>query len=100
MTSLPRPAAARELKEETGISAQHFEAVGYLHPGYGLTNHGFHTVLATGLNQGALQRDREEQDMITRSFPLSEVFEMIRNGVLRDGPTVSALSLLQLHGKL
>ena len=100
LVEAPESTAARELREETGITAGSYDVVGFLHPGYGLTNHGFHVVLATGLTQGAPNRDAEEQDMITRAFPVDEVLGMIRDGTIRDAPTVAALSLLHLHGKL
>jgi ADP-ribose pyrophosphatase len=96
----PESAAARELREETGVTAKRFEAVGFLHPSYGLTNHGFHVVLATGLSAGQPKRDAEEQDMIAQKMPLKTVLEMIRNGILKDGPSIAALSLLHLHGRL
>ena len=96
----PDITAARELREETGVTAASYEVIGFLHPCYGLSNHGFHVVLATGLTPGEPNRDAEEQDMITRSFPLVQVLDMIRSGEIRDGVTVAALSLLQLHGKL
>lgn len=96
----PEAAAHRELSEETGLSAARYECVGYLNPAYGLATNGFHAVLATGLTQGTPKRDAEEQDMITRRFAVSDVFDMIRDGTLRDSPTVATLSLLHLHGKL
>lgn len=96
----PETAAARELREETGVTAARLDVIGYLHPSYGLTNHGFHVVRATGLTPGTPKRDAEEQDMISQSFPVGDVLQRVKDGTIRDGPSVAALGLMQLHGKL
>ncbi|MEM0923488.1 MAG: NUDIX hydrolase [Pseudomonadota bacterium] len=92
--------ARRELAEETGLGAARIERIGRLHPAYGYSSHAFELFLATGLTEGTKKRDDEEQDMISRPFPLAQVFEMARDGTIVDGPTVAALALLALHGKL
>ena len=92
--------AHRELTEETGATAKRMERLGRLHPAYGYATHAFEAFLATGLTAGTPKRDAEEQDMVSRPWPLDEVLEMARNGTIVDGPTVATLGLLALHGKL
>ncbi|MBY8976977.1 NUDIX hydrolase [Rhodobacteraceae bacterium NNCM2] len=92
--------AHTELAEETGLTAASMERIGQLYPAYGFINSYFELFLATGLTAGAPSRENEEQDMIARAFPVTEVIDMIRNGVIQDGPTVSAMGLLTLHGRL
>ena len=67
---------------------------------YGTMNQGFHVFLATGLTAGAAKLEAEEQDLITRAFPLAEVEEMMRDGVITDSITVAAFGLLRLKGLL
>ncbi|MEL6479228.1 MAG: NUDIX hydrolase [Pseudomonadota bacterium] len=92
--------AHRELEEETGLRAAAMERIGRLHPAYGYSTHAFELFLASGLTAGAPKRDAEEQDMISRAFPLAEMLAMARDGTIVDAPTVAALALLALHGKL
>lgn len=92
--------ARTELREETGLSAERMEHIGQLHAAYGMCDNAFDVFLATGLTPGAPNREAEEQDMISRAFPIAEVIAMIQRGEIKDGPTVSAICLLQLHGKI
>ena len=89
-----------ELEEETGLKAASMEHLGRLHPAYGFIDNAFEVFLATGLRQGVARREAEEQDMISRPFPVEEAVEMIRAGVIADGVTVAALGLLSLQGRL
>jgi ADP-ribose pyrophosphatase len=73
---------------------------GHLFQGYGYATQGYHVFLACGLGQGEADRAREEQDLVTRMFALSEVERMIREGEIKDATTVAALGLLRLKGFL
>ncbi|MEM7506466.1 MAG: NUDIX hydrolase [Pseudomonadota bacterium] len=92
--------AHRELREETGVSAGRMERIGRLHPAYGYSSHAFELFLANDLTAGEPAREAEEQDMISCAMPLDEMLGMIRDGRLVDGPTVAAMGLLMLHGRL
>ncbi|MEM7238774.1 MAG: NUDIX hydrolase, partial [Pseudomonadota bacterium] len=92
--------ARTELAEETGLTARSMERIGRAYAAYGFINGAFEVYLATGLFPGPAQREAEEQDMISRAFPVEEVLTMVREGTIMDGPTITALGLLRLNGRL
>jgi hypothetical protein len=73
---------------------------GHLFAAYGYSNQLYHIFLATGLRRGDANREREEQDLVTAQFPISEIERMIRDGDIKDDTTVAALGLLRLKGLL
>lgn len=96
----PLELARAELAEETGLTAQAMLHVGHLFECYGHSNQGFHIYLAQGLRPGEARRERTEQDMVSRAFPLDEVLAMIADGTIKDSATVATLGLLRLKGML
>lgn len=96
----PLDLARAELREETGLTARRMLHVGHLFECYGYSTQGYHIYLAQGLESGAADREREEQDMVSRAFPIAEVDAMILQGVIKDSATVAALGLLRLKGLL
>ena len=96
----PAILAAGELREETGLVAARMLYAGEIFQGPGYCNQRGHIFLATGLTQGATDRETTEQDMITRDFPLAAFEAMIRDGSLRDAMTLSAFALLRTKGLL
>jgi 8-oxo-dGTP pyrophosphatase MutT (NUDIX family) len=96
----PLDVARGELLEETGLDAAEMVHAGHLFEAYGYATQGYHVFLATGLRRGGADREREEQDLVTRVFALAEVERMIRDGEIRDATTVAALGLLRLKGLL
>ena len=54
----------------------------------------------TTLQRGHTDLDHEEQDLISRAFPLPEVERMIRDGEIKHATTVDAFGLLRLKGLL
>lgn len=89
-----------ELAEETGYSTASLVKVGHLFEAYGFSNQGFHIFMATGLEPVSAARDREEQDLITASFSLDKIRQMVADGQIKDAPTIAALGLLLLSGDL
>ena len=96
----PVEAARGELAEETGLRAATMAYAGRLFTAYGIMNQGCHVFLASGLTPGEAAPETEEQDLISRAFPLSEVEAMVRDGAIADSITVAALGLLRLKGML
>jgi ADP-ribose pyrophosphatase len=96
----PLAVAQGELREETGLLAADMIALGYLFEGYGYSNQGCHLFLARQLTQQARDLDLEEQGLICRRFPASDVLAMIQSGQIRDAITVAAIGLLVMRGLL
>ena len=96
----PLELARGELREETGLTAAEMICAGHLFQSCGYATQGYHVFLAKGLTAGEAHRDREEQDLVTGSFLLSEVENMIRDGEIKDATTVAAFGLLRLKGLL
>jgi ADP-ribose pyrophosphatase len=97
--SEPAELAARELREETGLSATSFEALGLLDVAPGMTSQRGWVFLATGISEGEADREHEEQDMRSAWFPREDVEQMIRSGVLADSQSVAAYGLFLLSGR-
>ena len=93
----PEEIAEVELAEETGLRATELTVLGFLHDAYGVLDNGYHVVVATGLTQGAAQRESTEQDMRSQWFGLDEVWEMIADGRMTDSTSVAALALLMRY---
>ena len=55
-----------------------------------------HVFLATGLTPTEKDPDAEEHDLVVRSVPVEEFEQMMRNGRVTDGPTLSAWGLYLL----
>jgi 8-oxo-dGDP phosphatase len=95
----PAELAARELREETGLRATSFEALGQLDTAPGMTSQRGWVFLATGISEGEADREQEEQDMRSAWFPLEEVEQMIRSGVIADAQSIAAYGLFLLRGR-
>ena len=95
----PSELAARELREETGLRATSFEALGQLDVAPGMSSQRGWVFLATGVIEGESDREHEEQDMRSAWFPRDEVERMIRVGVIADAQTIAAYGLFLLRGR-
>ena len=91
----PIDCAARELKEETGCTADHIEPLTTILTTPGFTDEVIHIFMATGLTHG--QHDREADEFVeVIIMRLSEALERISTGEITDAKTV--LSLLFAAG--
>ncbi|WP_327687338.1 NUDIX hydrolase [Streptomyces sp. NBC_00467] len=93
----PLDLARAELREETGLSAEHMTYLGRLHVAYGYASQGCHVFLAEGLTRGALQREASEADMRQRWADRAEWRALVRAGRITDAATLAAHALLALH---
>ena len=91
----PAVCAARELKEETGCTAEHIEHLYTFYTTPGFTDEVIHAYMATGLTRGAVSHEQDEF-MSLETVTLSHALELIRSGELKDAKT--ALSLLYVAG--
>jgi len=91
----PDQGLLRELREETGYTADSFERLGgfYATPGY--STEYFHLYLARSLRPSPLKADADERIEVVR-VPLEEVPRLIRSGEIRDCKSFAAL-LAVLH---
>lgn len=91
----PEECARRELKEETGCTAERLDHVFTMYTTPGFTDEKIHVFLATGLTRGEAAREGDEFIEIV-TLPLSRVLEMIRDNEIVDAKT--ALSILYVAG--
>ena len=95
----PAELAARELREETGLRATSFEALGQVDVAAGMSSQRGWVFLATGITEGEVEREHEEQDMRSAWFPREDLERMIRSGVIVDAQSIAAYGLLLLNGR-
>ncbi len=93
----PVELAERELREETGLRASSFEALGQLDVAPGMTSQRGWVFLARGIDEGEADREHEEQDMRSAWFSRDELEQMIRSGVIADAQSVAAYGLFLLR---
>lgn len=90
----PEACAAREIQEEIGMAAKEITKIGefYLAPGYSTEN--MYLFLAKGLYPSSLAQDADEYIEVEK-YPAEKVFEMAREGKIKDGKTLAALGLIR-----
>ena len=93
----PLDLARRELREETGLRAEMMTRIGLLDVAAGMSSQRGQVFLATGLTEGAPERELEEQDMRSAWFSRAKVESMMRNGDITDAQSIAAYGLLLLH---
>jgi len=90
----PEDLARLELIQETGLRAGTLVKIGFLHCAHGITTQGGHFFVATGLEPGLPEREREEQDMRQEWVPRARFEAMIGEGIITDDSTLAAYALL------
>lgn len=91
----PLACAIRELKEETGCTAQSVEPLVTMYTTPGFTDERIHLFLATGLTRGEAAREADEfVELVPMSF--TRALEMVRDGEIQDAKT--AVTLLYVAG--
>ena len=91
----PADCAARELKEETGCTADRFELLTTMFTTPGFTDEVIHLYMATGLTHGESNREADEfVDVVI--MKLAEALDLIRTGEILDAKT--ALGILYAAG--
>ena len=91
----PRDCALRELKEETGCSAERVDELFTMYTTPGFTDEKIHLFIATGLTSGETKHEADEF-LELQPMPLSRALQMIQAGEIQDSKT--ALGLLFAAG--
>lgn len=86
----PLECAIRELREETGCTAERVEPLTSIYTTPGFTDERIHLFMATGLSMGESQREADEFIEVV-SFPMSEVLAMVERGDIVDAKTLVAI---------
>jgi len=88
----PLSCARRELVEETGYSARHFEKLAEITPLPAYSDERIHLFLATDLDRAAQDLDEDEL-LYVHPIEYRRCFTMIAAGEIQDAKTISALQL-------
>jgi ADP-ribose pyrophosphatase len=86
----PEQAAPRELAEETGDHAAHWQRLAGFYTVPGICNEYLHLFLATGLTPGQAHREADEFIEVV-TLPLDEALAMVKRGEIRDAKTIIGL---------
>ena len=88
----PEAAARRELREETGFSAEKLEFLSFFWTTPGYCTEGMYAYLATGLSLGDIAPDEDENIEVVK-VALKEVPSMIASGDIVDCKSIASLML-------
>ena len=91
-TGSPEELARLELSQETGFRAGALARLGFLHCAHGISSQGGHYFVATELEPGPPEREREEQDMRQAWVHRARFEEMIGVGLITDAGPVGGPS--------
>ena len=98
----PLEAARRELKEETGLIAHEWTALGRCHLSNSVSDEEGFLFLARNLEQQEAELE-ETEDILVQKLPFAEALNMIERGEITDSLSIIALQkirLMQLEGKI
>ena len=87
-------AGMRELKEETGATADTFIDLGVFYPTCGYCNEKIYLYAAKGLHFGAQDLDSDEFVEVTK-IKLADAVKMVMDGTIKDGKTIAVV--MKLH---
>lgn len=86
----PDYASKRELEEETGYISDNWKSLGYIYTSPGFCDEKLYLYLASDLKYK--QQNPDEDEIIeSLEYPISEIFDMIDNGLINDSKTICAL---------
>lgn len=87
--------ALRELKEETGLSAENIHEAGSFFTAVGFSDQTGHVFVASGLTAGQNDLDEEEADLKVRTISVPDFEALIRANVIKDSGTLAAYAMLK-----
>lgn len=86
----PRACAVRELKEETGCTAENIEPLFTTYTTPGFSDEVIHTFIASGLTKGEAAREKDEF-LTIETMKLSYALKLIQTNEIRDAKTMLAI---------
>ncbi|MCQ2546797.1 MAG: NUDIX hydrolase [Clostridia bacterium] len=92
----PEAAARRELKEETGYTADTFIHLGSCNPSCAYSEEVIHIYLVKGLKPGEQKLD-EDEALEVFEMPFEELYAMAERGEIADAKTLAALLMARPH---
>jgi 8-oxo-dGDP phosphatase len=92
----PLESAKRELKEETGLSANHWQELMQLHTSNSVTDERGTIYVARGLTQGETEFG-ETEDLQIICLPLKEAVQRVIDGEITDAISIAGLLRLGLN---
>ncbi|MBL3656512.1 NUDIX domain-containing protein [Fulvivirga sediminis] len=87
----PLTSAKRELKEETGLIANHWEMIMRFHTSNSVTDEVGYIYLAKELTQGEQNLEESESDLIVKKLPFTEALKMVMNQEITDSMSVAGI---------
>ncbi len=95
----PLECGKRELKEETGATAEKYISLGKLYPTPGYCGEVIWMFAASGLSYGECDPD-DDEFLTVEKYPLKKAVEMVLSGEIKDAKTQAAiLKVKLLHDK-
>lgn len=91
----PLLSAKRELKEETGLVAQHWTKLMDFHPSNSVSDEYGVIYLAQGLAQEEAMPEETEQLQV-KKLPFSKVYQMLEDGLITDSLSVAAIQKVKI----
>lgn len=92
----PLDCAARELEEEIGYRAGHFELLSSIFTAPGFADEVIHVYVATALTRGTQNLDQDEVLEVVE-MPLREAMAKIEDGTIRDAKTIVGLQAVYIR---
>ena len=89
-------AAKRELKEETGLISKKWIKIGKLEVAPGMTGQLAHVFVARDVELTSENEQNEENIDKMQRFSFEKVLQMIKNGEIVNGPSISAIMCAEL----
>lgn len=90
----PAQVAYRELKEETGYTAENIIPLGKVNTSTAYSEEVIHLFAMTGLTPGEQQLDDDEAVEVVE-YPFHEIYQIATSGQLMDVKTIAALSMVK-----
>ena len=96
----PLEAARRELAEETGFSADHWEQIGVVEPNPAFQTNRTYTFIARGARLTAEPQPDPNEEIEVEERPLAEIPGLLRDGTIKHALVLCAFFYLSLRGEL